>query len=56
MRVGVGVPGPVKDPSYRREETVHVGGFGPNGPQPLARGESVKKSVTGMGGVSHNPT
>ena len=41
----------------RREETVHgAGGFGPDGPQSPARGESVKKSVTGMGGPSHNPT
>ena len=43
------------DPNCSREETVHVAaGFGPDGPQPPARGESLKKSVTGMGG--HNPT
>ena len=38
-------------------ETVHVaGGFGPDGPQPPARGDSDKKSVTGTGGVCCNPT
>ena len=57
MSVSVGVLGPVKDPNCSREETLHVaGGFGPDGPQPPARGESLKKSVTGMGGVGHNPT
>ena len=36
--MGVGVPGPVKDPNCRREETVHVaGGFGPNGLLPEGR-------------------
>ena len=49
------VLGHVKDPNCRREETVHVaGGFGPDGSQPPARGESDKKSVTTMGGVGHN--
>ena len=53
--VGVGVPRPIKDPNCRREETVHVvGGFGPDGPQLPARGESDKKSVTRMGGVCCN--
>ena len=33
-----------------------VGGFGPDGLQPPSRRESVKKSLTWMGGVSHNPT
>ena len=57
VSVGVGVPGSVQDPICAGEETVHVaGGFGPDGPQPPARGESVKKSVTGMGGVGHNIT
>ena len=41
--VGVVVLGPVKDPNWRGEETVQVaGGFGPDGPQPPARGESSK--------------
>ena len=57
VSVGVGVTGPVKDPNCSREETVHVaGGFGPDGLQPPARGESLRKSVTGMGEVGHNPT
>ena len=56
MSVGVRVPGLVNDPNCREEETVHVmGGFGPDGPQPPARGEGVKKPVTRMGGVGHNP-
>ena len=33
-----------------------AGGFGPDGPQLPARGESLQKSVSGMGGVGHNPT
>ena len=57
VSVGVGVPRPVKDPSCRGEETVHVvAGFGPDGPQPPARGENDKKSVTRMGGVCRNST
>ena len=53
VSVGVGVPGLVKDPSCRREETVHVGGgFRPDGPQSPAKGEIVKKPVTGMGGLA----
>ena len=31
-------------------------GGGPDGPQPPARGECVKKSVTGMGRVGYNPS
>ena len=55
VSVGVGVPGLVKDPNCRRVETVHVaGGFGPDGLQPPARGKSVNKPVTRMGGVGHN--
>ena len=55
--VRVGVPGLVKDPNWRRKETVHeAGGIGPDGQQPPARGESVKKSLTGMGGVGRSPT
>ena len=54
---GDGGPGLVNNPKCRREETVHeVGGFGRDGPQPPARGESIKKSVTRMGGVGHSPT
>jgi hypothetical protein len=41
--VGVAVPGPVKDPNCRGEETVQVaGGFDPDRPQTPARGESFK--------------
>jgi len=29
-------------------------GFGPDGPQPPARGECLKEFVTRVGGISHN--
>ena len=54
--VGVEAPRLVQDPHCRREETLHVaGGSGSDGPQPPARGESLRKSVTGMRRVGHSP-
>lgn len=49
--------GLVDEACSRGEETVPVsGGFGPDGPQPLARGEGLKETVSGVGGVGHNLT
>ena len=48
-------PGLVDKTSGGGEKTVHVAcGFGPDGPQPPARGECLKEFVSGVGGIGHN--
>ncbi|MEQ2293351.1 hypothetical protein AMECASPLE_032469 [Ameca splendens] len=54
-KVSMGDQGLVNVASCRREEAVFVArGFGPDGPQPPARGESLKLFVFSVGGVSCN--
>lgn len=58
--VSVGVMSLVKEASCRLERLileVHMlRGFCPDGPLPTARGECLKKFVSGMGGVDNNLT
>ncbi|CAB1458901.1 unnamed protein product [Pleuronectes platessa] len=55
VRVRVGVPGLVDKANCSREEAGLVaGGFGPDGPQPPARGRNLKEFVTRVGRISHN--
>ena len=57
VSMGVGIPGFFNDPNCSGKETVYeVGCFGSDGLQPPVKGDSIKKSVTRMGGIGHNPT
>ena len=49
----MGVPG-LDEEATRQEETFLVAlDFGPDGPQPPARGKCFKQFVSGVGGISH---
>lgn len=51
----MGVQALVDEVSCSQEETIVVtGGFGPDGPQPLATGKCFREFVSGLGVVSLN--